>query len=103
MRTFHFNSRRVLLCAVALVLFLAFGIVGIAMWTINAHAIPMSRFKELRIGMTTSNSLKVLGQPSEVHKHRDGSQTWTYERGTWCNVTLKFSSIGELEKFDHDH
>ena len=69
----------------------------------NAHAIPLSHFNELDGGMTAARALKVFGSPSDVHKHGDGSQTWTYDRGTWCNIKLRFSPSGQLVAYEHDH
>lgn len=90
------------LCAVAaLALLLLVAFMGL--WCMSAHGVPKSKLVQLHCGMDAANVRALLGKADGVYGDPDRSMSWTYDRMTWCYVTIRFSPSGDVVEIIHDH
>jgi outer membrane protein assembly factor BamE (lipoprotein component of BamABCDE complex) len=79
------------------------GLFLIAYWFGEGHGASLSRLKQVRPGMSRKEVLKLLGNPGTINRAEDGSQSWFYTRGTFCQVKVYMDRDGIVEDTDHDH
>src|SRR5438046_2653621 len=88
---------------VFLVICVSGGFFLVAYWFGEGHGASLSKLEQVRPGMTRKEILKRLGNPSTINKAQDGSQSWFYTRGTFCQVKVYVDRDGMVEETDHDH
>ena len=79
------------------------GFSGLTVWVMTAHGVSLSKLERLCINMDKVTVIEILGEPSHVQREVDGSETWTYDRQTWCQVLIFFGQDGKVSVWHHDH
>lgn len=88
------------LAAASVVAFLIVGMLGFDMVSMAGHPVPICRLRRIRPGTTLAEVERLLGTPDRIR--RRGHQ-WEYSGDTWCTVTVRFCSLGVVERVDHIH
>ena len=100
-----YGKRKVaLLAIVATALLVVLGAFArFTLWEMNAHGAPESKLMQLHHGMNFGEVRTVLGKPKQIRSNADGSQSWVYDRMTWCHIRVDFSADGKVTDIVHDH
>ena len=72
-------------------------------WFSEGHGASIARLARILPGMTSEYVITYLGRPSTINRHDDGSESWFYTRGTFCQVKIYLSPSGQVTETDHDH
>jgi outer membrane protein assembly factor BamE (lipoprotein component of BamABCDE complex) len=75
----------------------------VGFWFSEGHGASLSRLAQVRPGMTNDQVSAILGRPGTINREIDGSESWYYTRGTFCQVKVYMSSQGLVSETDHDH
>jgi outer membrane protein assembly factor BamE (lipoprotein component of BamABCDE complex) len=75
----------------------------LAFWFGEGHGASLSKLALVHTGMTRDDVLALLGQPSTTNRASDGSESWFYTRGTFCQVKVYLDEKGKVRDTDHDH
>jgi hypothetical protein len=85
-----------------IILFLSLAWLAYPTWVMQAPAIPYWRMNAMKQGMDRQEVQDLLGTPTSRHADLDGSETWTYSRGTWAIFYVYFSPEGVVKEYVHD-
>jgi len=72
---------------------------GVALYPVfDGHPVTMHRLARVKTGMTKSDVVRILGEPS-VRQSND----WRYSGMTWCFVVVTFDKDERVVLVEHDH
>lgn len=72
-------------------------------WFLDGHGASLSLLARVRPGMAREQVVSLLGRPGTINPSPDGSESWFYTRGTFCQVKVYLSPDGLVSETDHDH
>ncbi|HWN94028.1 MAG TPA: outer membrane protein assembly factor BamE [Methylomirabilota bacterium] len=97
-----FNSIEVWLVALAITICVIGGFSVFARWCGLGPAIPRNRLDRLRVGMTSTEIVALIGQPREVRHTPEGHRQWIYGSRMKRHVLMmEFDSHDRLQIFAH--
>jgi hypothetical protein len=73
------------------------------LWFSEGHGASLSAFSRIRPAMTRGQVVDLLGRPGTINRCQDGSVSWFYTRGTFCQVKVFLTPEGVVSGTDHDH
>jgi hypothetical protein len=76
--------------------------IGWPVWVMEAPAVPQHRIAALQTRMLKIEVQRSLGEPTGRYSNVDGSESWTYSRGTWAILHVYFDRTGSLTHWVHD-
>jgi outer membrane protein assembly factor BamE (lipoprotein component of BamABCDE complex) len=99
--TTHF--RGILKSVLGTLLLLCFALFLRAWWFGEGHGASLSTLAKIHAGMLRQEVIDLLGEPGTVNRRHDGSESWFYSRGTFCQVKVYLDGNGKVVETDHDH
>jgi hypothetical protein len=97
-----FHSIEVWMVALAITISFMGGFGLFARWCSFSPAVPQTRLEQLRVGMTTSEVVALLGPPRENKAIENGHRQWLYGARMKRHILLiEFNSHDAIESFAH--
>jgi hypothetical protein len=79
------------------------GVALMVLWFGEGHGASLSRLAMVHPGMTRKEVVNLLGEPRTINRASDGFESWSYTRGTFCQVKIHLDANGKVMDTDHDH
>jgi outer membrane protein assembly factor BamE (lipoprotein component of BamABCDE complex) len=73
------------------------------LWFSEGPGASLSALSRIRPAMTRDQVVELLGRPGTINRSEDGSESWFYTRGTFCQVKVFLTPEGLVSGTDHDH
>ena len=95
------SKNTILIAAVLILLAGVFvGLILLTLYRMDRPPVPREAFERLNAGMSQSEVVETLGEPSAVWNNG----TWVYvKEGSWVSVYLWFDEEEKLDRFDWDN
>jgi hypothetical protein len=88
----------------AAIIFVPLGLMVLAgQIVMSSHPVNLNALGQVTESSTQADVRRLLGEPSRIHAGTNLTQ-WTYGGGwSWCIVSVRFDSVGQVIDVEHDH